>query len=69
MKCITNFDQFEEGDNLEALGVDEADHGGRAVLGMNCLRSLGRWDRGFESHSRHGCMCVFILCLCCSVCS
>jgi hypothetical protein len=21
---------------------------------MNCLRSLGRWDRGFKSHSRHG---------------
>jgi hypothetical protein len=20
---------------------------------MNCLRSLGRWDRGFESHLRH----------------
>jgi hypothetical protein len=28
-----------------------AGHGGRAVLGMNCLRSLGRWDRGFEFHS------------------
>jgi hypothetical protein len=24
-----------------------ADHSGR----MNCLRSLDRWDRGFESHS------------------
>jgi hypothetical protein len=36
-----------------------------------CLRSLGRWDRGFESHSRHGylvCVCVysvffFVVCL------
>jgi hypothetical protein len=34
----------------------------------NCLRSLGRWDRVFESYSRHGCLCAFILCLCCPVC-
>jgi hypothetical protein len=27
-----------------------------------------RWDRGFKSHSRHGCLCAFILCLLCSVC-
>jgi hypothetical protein len=26
------------------------------------------WDCGFESHSRYGCLCVFILCLCCPVC-
>jgi hypothetical protein len=32
-----------------------------AVEGMNCLRSLERWDRGFEFHSRHGCLSVFIL--------
>jgi hypothetical protein len=25
---------------------------------MNCLHSPERWDRGFESHSRHECMCV-----------
>jgi hypothetical protein len=25
------------------------------------LRSLERWDRGFESHSRHGCLCALIL--------
>jgi hypothetical protein len=25
----------------------------------HCLLTLGRWDRGFESHSRHGCLvCV-----------
>jgi hypothetical protein len=24
--------------------------------GTNCLRSLEHWDRGFESHSRHGCL-------------
>jgi hypothetical protein len=36
-------------------------------LGMNCLRSLERWDRGFESHSRYGFLCAFNLFLC-SVC-
>jgi hypothetical protein len=31
-----------------------ADHSGRAVYGMNyLLRSLERWELGFESHSRH----------------
>jgi hypothetical protein len=28
---------------------------------MNCLRPLKHWDRGFESQSRHGCLCAFIL--------
>jgi hypothetical protein len=46
-----------------------AGHSGRAVWGMNCPRSLEHWNRGFEPHSRHGCLCAFILCLCCSVCS
>jgi hypothetical protein len=44
-----------------------ADHSDRAVLGMNRLRPFEHWDRGFESHSRIGCLCAFILCLCCSV--
>jgi hypothetical protein len=35
----------------------------RAVEGMNCLRSLGLWDCGFESHSGHG-FFVFMLCFC-----
>jgi hypothetical protein len=26
------------------------EYGGRAVWGMGSLRSLERWDRGFESH-------------------
>jgi hypothetical protein len=39
-------------------GQLEAGHSGRAVWGMNFLRSLERWDRGFESHSRHGCLFV-----------
>jgi hypothetical protein len=41
-----------------------ADHSGRTFWGMKCLRSLEHWDRGFESHSRHGCLFAFILCLC-----
>jgi hypothetical protein len=32
------------------------------------FHSIERWDLGFESHSRHGCLCAFILCLCCSMC-
>jgi hypothetical protein len=39
-----------------------ADHSG-----MNRLRTLEHWDRGFESHLIHGCLCAFILCLCCSM--
>jgi hypothetical protein len=42
----------------------EADHSGRAVYDMNCLHPLEHWDRGFKFHSRHGCLFVFILCLC-----
>jgi hypothetical protein len=40
------------------------DHSGRAVWSMKCLRSLEHWDRGFQSHSRHGSLFAFILCLC-----
>jgi hypothetical protein len=35
---------------------------------MNCLRSLGHWDRGFESHSRHGCLYVLSFCVCVVLC-
>jgi hypothetical protein len=28
---------------------------------MNRLRTLEHWDRGFESHSRYGCLFAFIL--------
>jgi hypothetical protein len=35
---------------------------------LNLLRPVEHWGHGFESPSRHGCLCVFILCLCCSVC-
>jgi hypothetical protein len=41
--------------------IPAVDHSGRAVLGMNCLRSLERWDRGFESN---GCLyCVRLFCV------
>jgi hypothetical protein len=31
------------------------------IQGMNCLRPLEHWNRGFESHSRHECLSTFIL--------
>jgi hypothetical protein len=34
---------------------------------MKCLRPLKRWNRVFESHSRHGLLSMFLLCLCCPV--
>jgi hypothetical protein len=40
--------------------IENADRSGR----MNCLRSLERWDHGFKSHSRHGCLCVRLFCVC-----
>jgi hypothetical protein len=45
-----------------------AGDGGRAVPGMNCLRTLERWDHGFESHSRHACLCVRLFCVCVVLC-
>jgi hypothetical protein len=36
---------------------------------MNCLHPLKRWDRGFESHSRHGCLCVRLFCVCVVLCA
>jgi hypothetical protein len=35
---------------------------------MNYIRPLEQWCRGFESYSRHNCLCAFILYLCCHVC-
>jgi hypothetical protein len=41
-----------------------ADHSGRAVYGMNRLRSLGLWDRGFESQGMDVCVySVFLFCV------
>jgi hypothetical protein len=41
-----------------------ADQSGRAVYGMNCFRSLERWDRGFEGII----ICVCIYCVCVILC-
>jgi hypothetical protein len=35
---------------------------------MDSLRSLERWDREFESYSRHGCLCVRLFCVCVVLC-
>jgi hypothetical protein len=35
---------------------------------MNCLRPLEHWDRGFESYSRHGYLCVCLFCVCAVLC-
>jgi hypothetical protein len=51
--------------NKQVYMCTMADRSGRAVWGMKFLRSLEHWDCEFESHSRHGCLCAFILCLCC----
>jgi hypothetical protein len=40
-----------------------AGHSGCAVYGMHCLRSLEHWDRGFESHLKHGCLRLFCVCV------
>jgi hypothetical protein len=44
--------------------IHVTDRGGRAV----CLRLLERWDRGFESDSRHGYLCVRLFCVCVVLC-
>jgi hypothetical protein len=46
--------------NLTAVDI-WLGHSGRAVWGVNRFRHVEHWDRGFESHSRHGCLCPFIL--------
>jgi hypothetical protein len=38
-----------------------ADHSGRAVWGVNCLRLLERWDR-------RGCVCARLFCVCAALC-
>jgi hypothetical protein len=45
------------------------DHSGRAAKGMSRLRPLEHCDRGFESQSRHGCICVRLFCVCVVVCA
>jgi hypothetical protein len=44
----------------------DPDHSGH----MNSLRSLERWDRRFESHSRHAWLCLYVrlFCVCVVLC-
>jgi hypothetical protein len=35
---------------------------------MHSLPPLEHWDRGFESHSRHGCLYVRLFCVCAVLC-
>jgi hypothetical protein len=34
---------------------------------MKCLRPPKDWDRGYETHSKHGCLYGLVLCLSCPV--
>jgi hypothetical protein len=54
--------------NTSFLYEGKPDHSGCAVWGMNCLSWFKRCDRGFESHSRHGCLCVRFFCVCSALC-
>jgi hypothetical protein len=39
--------------------IGAPDHRGCAGEGMKCLCSLEHWERGFQSHSRRGCLSVY----------
>jgi hypothetical protein len=47
-----------------------AGHSSRSVWSMNCLRSLWRWDRGFESHLKTWMfgLCMRLFCVCVVLC-
>jgi hypothetical protein len=49
--------------HFEILRWMSDDHSGRAVWGINCLRSLEHWDRGIESHSRYVYVCLYSVCV------
>jgi hypothetical protein len=61
-------DNNNNNNNNNKYRLVRAVHSGRAVCGMNFLRPLKHWDRGFESHLRHGCPFAFIPYLCSPVC-
>jgi hypothetical protein len=48
---------------IELLSIWYPYHSCPAVYGMNYRRPLENWGRGFECHSRHGCLCAFVLCV------
>jgi hypothetical protein len=45
-------------------GVMKASHSGCVVHDLNCLHLLKHWGAGFRFYLRHGCLSVYILCLC-----
>jgi hypothetical protein len=49
--------------NFRLFNCPNTNYSGRAVEGMKYLRSLKHWNRGFESHLRHGCLCVYSVCV------
>jgi hypothetical protein len=53
--CQHRFHTFEESKLIGPTLLDDV----RAVEGMSRLRLLKHWDRGFESHSRRGCLYAF----------
>jgi hypothetical protein len=65
-KCVRD-DENNLCDIFMSMDFVFADHSGRAVYGMNRLRLLEHWGRGFETRSRHEWPYAFILCLCYSV--
>jgi hypothetical protein len=44
------------------------DQSGGAVYGMNCLRPLKNWYRGFECHLKHD-VCVRLFSVCAVLCA
>jgi hypothetical protein len=55
---------YDLGHQLRKVKLSLAGHGSRAVWSINCLRLLGRCDRGFESRLGYGCLvCVRLFCV------
>jgi hypothetical protein len=68
--AFRKFRHIQEIYNLaSSIYINKAGRRSGVVRGMNSLRSLRPWLRGFESRLGHGClMCVGVfLCLCCPV--
>jgi hypothetical protein len=62
LKPFTTAKDIDQG--LETFQfIWKADYSGRVIECMNHLPSLEHWDHGFESHSRHGCLCVRLFCV------
>jgi hypothetical protein len=48
---------------FELMIILNADHRGCAMWRKKCLHPIEHWDRGFESHSRYGCLYIFCVCV------